>query len=766
MLYTATHRRLLPPALFFASKPMDFRVDTRAYPLRCKTCQEETEYAICHHCRKPVCKPHTVEGGGATASASEEFADLGLDDGTEQPMHCEDCAHHVEFPSWRPVLIASASVTLGVIIFFAGARWIGGLLSIFSLAAVVWFWKQRQQKMDAFHALSPPFPLFSLQSVRIRESLHQEIHLTADGTYESRLDDVHGSFETSVVISDRHRDSVEDYVEKFGHPPEMVDAGSIYCVTNGSVVSLDANEAPSPRPSFHLREKATEIAGLQHADADTRWTTRTEYTVSLDGSRPNPPVLVIPSYEPNMGGEGLNIEFHWDQIRGEDRPSGSPSLLHVERIDKLVIRYPAELQSVQKVGISPIVASPIHGRTDIDLQNLQCTLSRPTETDPFHAVEWENIDLKDINSIRTTLIYRESIASPTEGYTITGSLSLRLKELPTDLAPSLYTPLGASYTEKEEQQIIDRRGNIHVDFELDLSTLLFQRRLSISSREDIDNFRAGLQTSSDTSPEKDDSPRENVSSAGAGVGLSLAQDIPSRPDGSLFFASTPPSARTVLALLDSLSEIDKDFYIQNVYEEPPRATGSAKKVNRYWDIDGRWYHGVWPVDFHITLMGEEHIGEIGDAFGRTRVSLNTQGAYTNLSMKRSIAQTWINLADDIAAVMEQHTAPVEPDDIFFPDLHDEESDGGRYEPDYNSLPDNTPSASDGPEANESGNAVPGDDRAERGASSSQKDHTWKRDLEKQLYELRARFIEGKIPEEMYREMHEEIQSEIKSLDES
>lgn len=47
-------------------------------------------------------------------------------------------------------------------------------------------------------------------------------------------------------------------------------------------------------------------------------------------------------------------------------------------------------------------------------------------------------------------------------------------------------------------------------------------------------------------------------------------------------------------------------YIQRVVENPPHTNISNAKVhNRYWDIAGRYYVGVFSVDFHILVTGHE-----------------------------------------------------------------------------------------------------------------------------------------------------------------
>ncbi len=91
-------------------------------------------------------------------------------------------------------------------------------------------------------------------------------------------------------------------------------------------------------------------------------------------------------------------------------------------------------------------------------------------------------------------------------------------------------------------------------------------------------------------------------------------------------------------------------------------------VNRVWDIAGRWYEGVFPVDFHMTLTGEEEYqGAIRAHAGNTIARISVQGSYANPKMQAQIEAKWDelhrivrkilqNLAPCIAEVTVEHPA--------------------------------------------------------------------------------------------------------------
>jgi hypothetical protein len=104
-----------------------------------------------------------------------------------------------------------------------------------------------------------------------------------------------------------------------------------------------------------------------------------------------------------------------------------------------------------------------------------------------------------------------------------------------------------------------------------------------------------------------------------------------------------PNDDMVIALTNALS---KDYYVKRVIEHPPRSGGMADHVQRYWDIAGRRYDGVYPIEFHMVLTGEEiHRGGVRPVAGTTKIAIVVQGAYTNDDMKARIKGEWDALHD-------------------------------------------------------------------------------------------------------------------------
>jgi hypothetical protein len=105
-----------------------------------------------------------------------------------------------------------------------------------------------------------------------------------------------------------------------------------------------------------------------------------------------------------------------------------------------------------------------------------------------------------------------------------------------------------------------------------------------------------------------------------------------------------PDDEMVIKLTNVLSE--QNYYVKRVIEHPPRSGGRADHVQRYWDIAGRRYEGVYPIDFHMVVIGEEiHRGDIRPVAGTTKVRIVVHGAYTDEEMKKRIDQACKDLRE-------------------------------------------------------------------------------------------------------------------------
>jgi hypothetical protein len=104
-------------------------------------------------------------------------------------------------------------------------------------------------------------------------------------------------------------------------------------------------------------------------------------------------------------------------------------------------------------------------------------------------------------------------------------------------------------------------------------------------------------------------------------------------------AAVPDSA-LVTRILDKIS--DQEFYVKRIIENPTHTSKEgAHKIHHYWDISGRKYDGVYPMDFHFVLAGEEEARGVGNL----KVIASVQGAVTDEAMAQRVTKVMSQLVD-------------------------------------------------------------------------------------------------------------------------
>lgn len=115
------------------------------------------------------------------------------------------------------------------------------------------------------------------------------------------------------------------------------------------------------------------------------------------------------------------------------------------------------------------------------------------------------------------------------------------------------------------------------------------------------------------------------------------------------FERVVPDAATVARVMTALS--DGDYYVKRVVENPPLPGRTASAVNRYWDISGRKYEGVYPIDFHLVLSGHEMYEGASVTSGRTEMALSVRGAYTSPEIDQKVRDEWDGLRERVENVL-------------------------------------------------------------------------------------------------------------------
>ena len=129
-------------------------------------------------------------------------------------------------------------------------------------------------------------------------------------------------------------------------------------------------------------------------------------------------------------------------------------------------------------------------------------------------------------------------------------------------------------------------------------------------------------------------------------------DVPVLAARRRSFERVIPDSRTVAGVTAELSA--GDYYVKRVVENPPTPDRTAAAVNRYWDISGRKYEGLYPIDFHIVLSGQE-IHDGGTVVsGRTDVAISVRAAFTSDETRQRIDEEWESLYDRVESTLDSY----------------------------------------------------------------------------------------------------------------
>jgi hypothetical protein len=611
---------------------MKFEVESFPKEVQCHECRSTDIHALCHHCGRLLCKSHAVVGAGSEGGSdpTTEFTDLALDRDDDLPIHCKECAHDVQPASWRNVGIAGGVVVVGLLVLLAGAEGVGIGITFLGIAGVGWAWRRRAAQDEAFRSSRPPLPIFSLRQISLRETFDTEISLDADGAYDTTVSDVRGSLIASVTIGDQHRTAIEAFEEKYGRPPSRMHAGFLVLKSESS--PHIENRRSGSSQVFPLVDDVENVSALTSSDADPTWAERLRYTAELPEFIAESPIRVFPSFVPDVDRQGIDLDVHWSL---PELASGS-WYMKVKRVKSLEVHYPLRWGELRTPRLQTVSATAEMSADDRE-EDIRATpvIGKSVSTDESRfTVKWKDFEVDWARALRATLIFRTPISNSSQPVlsqeTITGTMEVVLGGAVSRTTSTYYDALGMKATAFDET----RETTIRVHFELNLGTMQYEDRVTIQSPSDL---------TADCVPAEDRSNGEDKAT-------------------DRIYDGTPPNAKTVTALSDRLSRSDGDYYVKSVVEEPPQRSGVEGVNNRLWNLHGRWYDGVWPVDFHISLMGEERAASgVDEATGRTKIQLKAKGAYTTPEMRCKIEDAWLDLRDRIDDVMREQDTGVSLD---------------------------------------------------------------------------------------------------------
>lgn len=602
----------------------------RAPRSRCYECgSADNIVSLCHHCGRPLCELHAPKVLDENKFAStKEFAGLDLD--RIGVWHCAEHAHNVRGSLTKLKIAGIAAGVLGLALSFVSVA-IGLVLLIAGAATAAgafWFEEvQRQRERDN----RPPLPVTPhIDALRVTERLSGTLTLDDEGDYRSSPQPapVTGTIEVAMNLSKPDQDRLAKYREKYrltdADPVEFCAGFAVIGGKAGIGFGADFPAGATLLPggtAIRFGGQVADHALFSQPDSVGNWQFHAPYTLAARRKMDRIPLWLTPSIVPASDRRTLELDLQWVDF-GEDREP-----LTIERIDLIQLQVPASWGNVESAtpraltGNSPDPA-------DSDADSTADAVWQPTRT-----IEWRRL---------------------TEGVRKHGvTLTIRFEKA---VKPDEEDKKGAGKAEADRL-----RGQLQIYF-----------KGTVSGIEDVAFYHPlGGRQKNLFGGRRDDKDCEVRTIASVDFDLSLSrvryQDIWVMPEVSEQIVSDElpgviPDHHTVIDVTNSISG---RYYVKRVIENPPRGGKRSEVTGRSWDIAGRHYHGVYPIDFHITLTGQElYPGDIQAHTGNTVAQVTAQGAYANAAMRQAIEKEWKQLharvVDELTARSKTPAEPPEP----------------------------------------------------------------------------------------------------------
>ncbi len=561
---------------------------------RCYQCGSAEITHTCHHCGRLGCARHvTATPTVAGHPLSPEFRRLGMR--RKAGYHCADCAHAPSVAALAYGASGGALLLIGIAVLslnpVAGVVLV--ILGAVASAGSLASWHRQRR-----HGPTLPLPVSpKITEVRLREEITGRVTLGPDLTYRGHIEKAAGKVTAALLLGRPERAVLDRYRRTRRLAP-----GSDVPFTAGSLV---------------LRGQAGidlsgEIPGLviplQGTTADYPVFTsddpvpspfRVEYTYDLAPDRRlrDAPVWITPAIASRSDRRALEIHIQWVDT-GRPGPS-----LELETVESLELRVPVHWGNAESASRPGSMSTRGWEEGDQVLRTLEWVQLRPD------AQERGRHRLELVVRFEEQVIPEDPAGQ--EQPTISGRLDAVFTGTLSGLSSvRLYGPLGAYRPSFSAEKA---RTRIVLDFELSLTGIRYQEVQLVPDRKSAE-------------------------------ALVTAQ--------SCKFPGVIPDDETVISLTNAISAAN--YYVKRVIENPPRSGARANRVQRYWDIAGRLYEGVYPIDFHVVLTGEEiHRGGIRAYSGTTETRLTVWGAYANPEMRDSVKQVWEALHDLVQVTLHE-----------------------------------------------------------------------------------------------------------------
>ena len=571
---------------------------------RCYKCGDPDIRYIRHHCGKPMCNEHTFFVSDKGKLISKEFTKLKLDnEGGEEPYHCEHCIHIIRGQDWKLIVAGIIFIFLSLIAVpnnRFGVKLMGFLIGGGGVGYGFYTNNKRKIESRKFKPLLPVLPRFN--RVQIEEELSSRIILDSEGNYHVSEPSAKGQLNIDMSLTNVDCERLEQYRKKYGsadrfHGGFAVLEGLAGLQFSDHIVH-NQNDIKPNSTVIPLIDKVSTQPLLNGVDERNAEKIRKCFPYSLIKipERNYFPIQLVLSFLPETDKRGIEIG-----IQGTKPDSNGTELweellnLEIDRIESLELTFPVSWGKVQNLSRSD------NAVINYDTQTITWRRVKLTEQDSKNRctlqVQFENsIDPLDSSVCGKVKVLFQGTLSGLNNVSIylpTGKPGRTLQKKNKD-----------TNSESAQEQLIVNT-EVDADFELSLASLRYQHIKEIT--EDNKN------------------------------------KIKINKPGNLFFPGGSPNYETILILTDAMSKPDQGFYVKQVIENQP--TIAANVINHVWTIFGRWYEGIYPIDFQLDVEGQESNEKTiqEDFLGLTTVKLTVKGTHSNPEMEQQIEGVWEKL---------------------------------------------------------------------------------------------------------------------------
>ena len=647
-----------PPATMTANDRSSVVVERIRPSARCHTCGEGVVDAVCSTCAQLLCRSHALAAGplgpravlqlfrtdpaadgepavrkkvkkrttfarpGRSSTAAPSVpddqkpddgkqepdepgsGDGGKPDGDDRERHageqlgvrprgsahrrfCPRCAPRAR-PLDAELIAGTTTVALGAAVFPVQSV-VGGLLlgvgGVRVAARTLIGLRQRTRSgryRRADLALNP-----NLRKIKTRERITGTVRLRPDRRWETTVDEVSGSVAVEGNWSRVHRAVVDRHRRSTGSFPTSVAAGHLVLHGPGRVVFRSAADARvNGGPALVLEPRVADQPLLSSVNGlgETRWHPTFRYDVTPPKHGWRTPIWISPNIAADLDRHVLELHIQWNTHGPETTDAGVP-LQTIEVLEMAVPAHWGTVEFMTKLDGVTLSGQPEAGRDGGPAQR---------------KLTWKKISFKDRADrgvVRLTVRFSERIDFD---YELTGRIEARFTGAVSGLTRTVVYRTDGNPVPRLDG-MLKPITVADVGFTLSLAGLRYQEQRAVPDR-------------------------------------GRAEDVARRETEP--FPGIVPDHRTVALLTNHLA--DEGYSIIRIQENPAQSSPRPGAVNRLWDLAGRHYEGVYPIEFHLQLSGEEiHKGQ--QISGDTTVTLTVHGSYANAEMEARVVEQWTRL---------------------------------------------------------------------------------------------------------------------------